>query len=447
MSFVGSPSTSTRSASLPGVTLPRSRLVPRVPCAVAGRDLERLRWRQPGLDVERQLGLQGEAGNRVGAGHDRHAGAVQPADELDHLRVRALVARIGLGIGNVHAADGEVAPDVGRHMVGDRRVATAISPSRCWMKSNVASVGSITVCRLASMAMKSCTGFESKSRPATLSAGRRKRSERARLGLGRDEEVQHHLVDVLDLVEALLHDLRGAHERRHVAADAHAAAVRVGDRLAQDLLRERVVDLELRIAALRVPVDRPLRLVERADGMPNELENGLRPSRKPQGMICGISRRPAAMSSSIPASRVVVAHVAHGGHAGGEVERAVPAPHVPVHVEQAGEQHAAGGVDLVVGVARGRAGGQDLVIRPRNTYTSDAACRRRRLAVEDARVANHRHAGHRMAQSLGPIAQGLLLGGPLALFEQRAVGLPAGLDEDFAGKVGHREDARLGARW
>ena len=174
------------------------------------------------------------------------------------------------------------------------------------MKSKVASVGSITVWRCASSAMKSCTGLESKSSPAAFSR-QVEALERARVGLRRDEEVQQHLVDVLDLVESRVDDVLRAQERRHVAADAHAAAVRVGRGVAQDVLGERVVDLDLRIAVLR-RTSRRRSSPRRRSLMtkPLRADIGLSPSMKPAGTMRGDQQRRPASSSLIISCRVVL---------------------------------------------------------------------------------------------------------------------------------------------
>ncbi len=64
-------------------------------CAVSGRHLYRLRRRQAGLHVERELGLQGEARGLIRTRYERYVGSIQASDELDHFLVRALVARLG----------------------------------------------------------------------------------------------------------------------------------------------------------------------------------------------------------------------------------------------------------------------------------------------------------------------------------------------------------------
>ena len=85
--------------------------------------------------------------------------------------------------------------------------------------------------------------------------------DRARVRVRVRDEVQHHLVDVLQLVVALAHDALGARESRHVAADAQAPRMGVGrDRLGP-LGLDRVVELHLAVAALGVPVDRVLRFL------------------------------------------------------------------------------------------------------------------------------------------------------------------------------------------
>ena len=87
MFVVGSPSTSTRSASSAHRDAAAVAAGARISGAVAGCDLQHLRRGQPGTHVELEFAVQREAGEPVGAGHDGNAGAVQAADEVDQLGV------------------------------------------------------------------------------------------------------------------------------------------------------------------------------------------------------------------------------------------------------------------------------------------------------------------------------------------------------------------------
>ncbi len=77
----------------------------------------------------------------------------------------------------------------------------------------------------------------------------------SRVVLGFDEEIEKDLVDVLDLIEPLFHDIFGAHEGGDVTADAQAALVSILRGGGHPFRLKRVIDLDLRVAALGVPVD------------------------------------------------------------------------------------------------------------------------------------------------------------------------------------------------
>src|SRR5205823_13704513 len=72
--------------------------------------------------------------------------------------------------------------------------------------------------------------------------------ERARIVLRSEEERQHELVDVLDLVVAGANRLLRAHEGGHVTAHAHAVLVRALGGLSHPFGVEGVVDLDLAVA-------------------------------------------------------------------------------------------------------------------------------------------------------------------------------------------------------
>ena len=172
---------------------------------------------------------------------------------------------------------------------------------------------------------------------------------------------------------------------RRPLACAYAAVSR------SSVLRERVVDLDLRVAVGGVPVDRLLGFVEVLDDEAVARrhlalafdEAGGHHARRHQ-------RAGVLLDEQLLQRRVVVAHVAHGGDAGGEVEAAVPAADVAVHVEQARQQHAAVGLDDVVGrVGRSVRPGPDRHDAAVAHQHVGGRAQGRVLAVEHARVADH----------------------------------------------------------
>ncbi len=89
--------------------------------------------------------------------------------------------------------------------------------------------------------------------------------DRARIGIRVGHEVEHELVDVLQLVVAFAHDALRARESGHVAADAQSPRMRVGRDRPGPLGLDRVVQLHLPEAALGVPVDGVLGLGDARD--------------------------------------------------------------------------------------------------------------------------------------------------------------------------------------
>jgi len=77
------------------------------------------------------------------------------------------------------------------------------------------------------------------------------------------EEIQEHLVDVLQLVTAGLHRGLGPCERGHVATDPQPARVGMAHRVLDPLRLEGVVEIDLPEAALGMPVHPVVRLVQR----------------------------------------------------------------------------------------------------------------------------------------------------------------------------------------
>ena len=213
--------------------------------------------------------------------------------------------------------------------------------------------------------MNSRTGGESKSSSAVFCA-EVEPGQGAGVGLGGDEEVEQHLVDVLDLVVPLLDGLLRPHEGGDVAADPQAALVGVRRGLAHQVPGKRVVDLDLPVAVLRVPVDRilgPLQVVDheaaagRHRALPFDVPGG-HDMREQQ--LAGLLAAHEALKRA-----VVVAHVAHREYARRQVQSAVPRAEMGVHVEQSRQQHAATRLhDLLHPWAREPAGSTALM-RPR----------------------------------------------------------------------------------
>jgi hypothetical protein len=117
--------------------------------------------------------------------------------------------------------------------------------------------------------------------------------------------------------------------------------VRVRRGLAQDVLREGVVDLDLRVAVRGVPVDGLLGLVEVLDHEAVARRHlALAFDEAGRDDVRGQQGSRLLLGDDLLQRGVVVAHVAHGGDAGGDVQAAVPAAQVAMHVEQARQQHA-----------------------------------------------------------------------------------------------------------
>ena len=132
--------------------------------------------------------------------------------------------------------------------------------------------------------------------------------------------------------------------------------VRVLRDLRQDLLRERVVDLDLWKAVLVVPVHGMLGFLEVLDHKAAARciralafdESRGRHARHQQ-------RSRLLLLYQLEQRDVVITHVAHRGDARADVQPAIPEAHVRVHVEQPREQHAVCSVDGAAGFPRRRA--------------------------------------------------------------------------------------------
>src|SRR4026207_1664934 len=110
MRCAGSPSTTMRSATLPGATVPNSasRFITRAAPSAAmlrtlgagmagaakGRHAQDARGWNAGGHVQLQLALQCEPGKRVGTGDDRNAGVVQLLEEGKHRLEGPAIQRI-----------------------------------------------------------------------------------------------------------------------------------------------------------------------------------------------------------------------------------------------------------------------------------------------------------------------------------------------------------------
>ena len=239
------------------------------------------------------------------------------------------------------------------------------------------------------------------------------------------EEVQHDEVQVLYLVGAGLDELLRAHERGHVTADAQPARVRHVGNGPHQRRRKRRIDLDLLVAMVGVPVDRGLRLGHGLDahvGRPGERAGAFDDA--------GQHHARAELGADVEAldagheRHVVVGHVARAGDAGDEVEGAVHAGEVLVHVPQARHQEAAGRVDHL-GAGRRRAGvvgvdAHDVFALHQHAHVvaHDHVAR-----VEQARVADHQRAGGLVRQATRRVGAPGLVGSVLRRLQLRQLRL------------------------
>ena len=187
---------------------------------------------------------------------------MQPPDELDHPRIGLVVERVQPLVRDLHATAEEAALHVDWQVAEDRRIgrrALAVALAQK-VEGGQRRVDD-------DLAIHQRTDERLDARPVEIERGRAgsrqvEPLQRAGVGAVVDEEVQHHLVDVLQFVVAGVDDVLRTHEGGPVPADAQPALVRVGHRVPQVLPREAVVDLDLRIAVGGVPVDRALRAFE-----------------------------------------------------------------------------------------------------------------------------------------------------------------------------------------
>ncbi|HEY5861691.1 MAG TPA: hypothetical protein VIX61_01270, partial [Casimicrobiaceae bacterium] len=177
--------------------------------------------------------------------------------------------------------------------------------------------------------------------------------ERAGIVVGLDEEVEHQLVDMRQLVVAVHDRLLGTHERRHVPGDAHVAGMRVGRDFLDPFRLEGVVDLDLAVAALGIPVNCISGLLQAVD------EDAV--ARRVWTLALDETERHDArthcfacldLSHEVGQCGIVVTHVAHRRHTAGNLQQRAPFVLVTVHVDQGRHQHASLGVDLRRGGAR-----------------------------------------------------------------------------------------------
>ena len=373
--------------------------------------------------------MQREALDLVGAGDERDARPMQTPDEVDHARVGLVVERMHALVRDLHATAHAGALEARRHIRHDgceRRGALAVALAQ------EIEGGERRVDHRAALLQEldERLNFRAVEIEARRALGRQIETlQCARIGLVVDQEVQHHLVDVVDLIEARLHDLGGAHESRHMAADAQTAGVGVGDGVAQMLTREAVVDLDLDVAMRRIPVDRALGLLERADDEATAraigalaLEEPRRDDLRPEDPAIG------RLVDDLLQRCVVVADIAGGGDARGEVQATAPTANVPVHVKETWQQHAPRGIDLTGGChplerrIRARDGDDPAALK---VDIAQTVVKPRVLGIKHPRVADHAQARHRLRQPRRHAAEQLGLGLLLDLRETAHVVLIA----------------------
>jgi hypothetical protein len=270
--------------------------------------------------------------------------------------------------------------------------------------------------------------------------------QRAGIGLRRDEEVEQHLVDVLDFVVPLVHRLLSPHEGRNVPAHPEAPAVGISRGFPHQVLGKRVVDLDLGIAVLGVPVHRLPGSLQVVDHEPAAGGHRALTLDEPGGHHPGEHQ----LAGGLPThqaleGRIVVAHVAHAGDPGGEVEPALPGADVYMHVEQARQQHPVAGVEHLVDAAGGRAGGQHRAHSAPIEIDIGWRPERGVLAVEHPRVLHQGGPGERVGQPPLHGDERLVLGPLLPCLQRGHVWLPALLDHLERAGDDEGEEARAGA--
>ncbi len=252
---------------------------------------------------------------------------------------------------------------------------------------------------------------------------------------------------MVDFIVAGVECLVCAQAGRDMPGHAHAALVGVGHRILQDRLRERVVDLQLRVAMLGVPVDGVFR---RRQVLDHEAQVGrIRAFAFQEAGRHHLRAEQAAVGGFIDQllqGSIVIAHVAHRGHPGRKVQAAFPAAHVAMHVEQARQHDAAGRIDLVDGAAHRAAGRQHRGDAPAQHVHVGRRAQHRLVAVEHARIAHHGQAGQLFLQAARHLGQHLRFGRLLALAQLLADAFPAGFGDGHVTGNDQREQARLLAR-
>src|SRR6202521_2294353 len=153
----------------------------------------------------------------------------------------------------------------------------------------------------------------------------RKSLQRTGIGIGLDIEVQQHLVDVLNFIVTVLDGILGLHEGRNMAAYPQAALMRIRRGVLHPFGLEGIVDLDLRIAALRVEIHRLPGTVEAVDqNTAAGVELALAFDEAggyhvwPNGLVA------IEAANRLCQGYIVIAHVAHGGNAGGKIQQIIP---------------------------------------------------------------------------------------------------------------------------
>ena len=441
--FVGSPSKVRALAALDRAAVGEHA---RVPSAVLGRDADRLAGRDAGLHVQLELAVQHEAREAVGAGDERHAGGVQSAEEFHHPLPGGAV---GLEL---------AAADVGRvvapgalggegHVVGDRgergvHVAGLLVPGALERRHGGVDDG----LALGEQRDEVLDRLGVQVEVLRALADQVEAHDRARVGVRVGDEVQHELVDVLQLVVALARDALGARERGDVPADTQPARMRVGRDRPGPLRLDRVVELDLPVSALGVPVDGVLGLRDARDHEAAARGEGALALDVAGRLDVRTDRAARRDIGAEPREIVVVvAHVARAGDAARDLQRRVPGVLVRVHVEKAGKQRASGAFDDRRGILGRRSGGVNGCDPPLVHVDVGRLTERLRLRIEHAHVLDQDRLCQLLDVLLREVLEVLRLRLLLQALELGGRALVARDDHVAAADVDAREE-RLAAR-
>ena len=176
--------------------------------------------------------MEREAGDVVRAGEERDSLLVQDGQHLEKLAVRSFVDRVLL---RFHVDD-RLPPRAlqrRRHVVEPWEIVRRRGSRACHQEPNEDADGRIergpAFLHESQHALERLRVEVQRTEPL---AERREAERRARVVLLADDEAQHELVDVGDLVVAVPDGALRSHERRDVARDAQTEPVRLGgDRL------------------------------------------------------------------------------------------------------------------------------------------------------------------------------------------------------------------------